>query len=70
MLQKEDFDIIVSFAKLKSINPVIINVATISKQKFPNSRESSIHYGRGLAGYSKTMSVLADAKMYEVLSIL
>ena len=35
---KKDFDVIVSFAKLKSINPVIINVDTISKQMFPNSR--------------------------------
>ena len=55
MLQKEDFDIIVSFAKLKSINPVIINVDPISKQNFPSSRESPIHYGRGLSGYSKTI---------------
>ena len=38
MLQKKDFDIIVSFAKLKGINLVIINVDTISKQKFSNSR--------------------------------
>ena len=30
---------IVSFAKLKSINPVIKNLNTIPKQKFPNSRE-------------------------------
>ena len=32
---KKDFDIIVSLAKLKSINPVIINLDTIPKQKFP-----------------------------------
>ena len=40
---KKDFDIIVPFAKLKSINPVIINLDTIPKQKFPNSRESLMH---------------------------
>ena len=50
---KKDFDIIVPFAKLKSINPVIINLDTIPKQKFPNSRESPTYYGRGLSGYSK-----------------
>ena len=42
---------IVSFAKLKSINPVIINLDTIPK--FPNSRESPIYYGRELSGCSK-----------------
>ena len=44
---------IVSFAKLKSINPVIINLDTIPKQKFPNSRESPIYFGRELSGCSK-----------------
>ena len=39
MLQK-DFDIIISFAKLKSINPVITNVDTVSKQKFPSSEKA------------------------------
>ena len=52
---KKDFDIIVSFDKLKSINLVIINADTISRQKFQNSRESPIHYGKGLSGYSKTI---------------
>ena len=32
MLQKNDFDMIVSFPELKSINPVIINLDTIPKQ--------------------------------------
>ena len=55
MLWKKNFDIIISFAKLKTIYPVIISSETIPKQKFPNSRESPIQYERGLSGHSKTI---------------
>ena len=69
--KKEDFDMIVSFARLKSINPVIIHVDTISKQKFPKSRESPVHMEEGYQVIAKRFeSEFVDERIYEVLSIL